>query len=69
MGPIPKLGRSPGEEHAKTFQYCLENPMYRESWWVTVHKVAESRMTEATKHTGTHTLTHLILITSLGHGY
>ena len=25
---------------------CLENPMDTEAWWATVHKVAESDMTE-----------------------
>ena len=27
---------------------CLENPMDRGVWWATVHRVAESDMTEAT---------------------
>ena len=30
---IPGLGRSPGGEHGKSFQYsCLENPMDRGAW-------------------------------------
>ena len=27
---------------------CLENPLDRGAWWTTVHRVAESDMTEAT---------------------
>ena len=38
MGSIPGLGRSPGEGHGNPLQYsCLENPMDRGAWWVTVH--------------------------------
>ena len=37
-GSIPRLGRSPGEEHGNLLQYsCLENPMDREGWQATVH--------------------------------
>ena len=37
-GSIPGLGRSPGEENGSPLQYsCLENPMDRGAWWVTVH--------------------------------
>ena len=43
VGSIPGSGRSPREGHGKPPQYsCLENPMDREAWWSTVHKVAES---------------------------
>ena len=43
VGSIPGSGRSPGGGHGKPAQYsCLENPMDREAWWSTVHKVAES---------------------------
>ena len=43
-GSIPGLGRSPGEENGKRLQdSCLENPMNRGAWWVTVQEVAESR--------------------------
>ena len=36
-------GRSPGGGHGEPLQYsCLENPMNREVWWVTVHRVAKS---------------------------
>ena len=41
VGLIPGSGRSPGEENANPFQYsCLENPMDRGAWQVTVHGVA-----------------------------
>ena len=42
-GSIPGLGRSPGGGHGNPFQYfCLENPMDKEAWWATVHRVAQS---------------------------
>ena len=44
MGSIPGLGRFPGGGHGNPFQYsCLGNPMNREAWQATVHKVAQSR--------------------------
>ena len=40
---IPGLGRSPGDGHGKPLQYSyLENPMDREAWWTTVHRVAKN---------------------------
>ena len=40
---IPGLGRSPGEENRNLLQYsCLENPMDREAWRVTVHGFVKS---------------------------
>ena len=46
---VPGSGRSPGEGHGNPLQYsCLENPMDRGAWRVTVHKVAESDTTEET---------------------
>ena len=37
-------GRSPGERNGNPLQYsCLENPMDRGAWWVTVPGVAKSR--------------------------
>ena len=42
-GSIPGLGRSPGEGHGNTLQYsCLENPVDREPWQATVHRVKKS---------------------------
>ena len=50
-GSVPGLGRSPGGEHGTPLQYfCLENPMDREAWWATVHRITESDMTEVTEH-------------------
>ena len=49
MGSIPGVGRSPGGGHGNPLQYSfLENPMDRGAWRATVHRVAESDMTEAT---------------------
>ena len=40
---IPASGRSPGEGNGYPLQYsCLENPMDRGTWQVTVHGVAKS---------------------------
>ena len=42
-GSVPGLERSPGGGHDNPLQYsCLENPMDREAWWVTVNRVAEN---------------------------
>ena len=42
-GSVPELGRSCGEGHGNPLQYsCLENSMERETWWVMVHRVANS---------------------------
>ena len=44
VGSIPGSGRSPGGGHGKPPQHsCLENPMDREAWWATVHRVAENQ--------------------------
>ena len=41
---IPGSGRYIGEGHGNPLQYsCLENPIDRGSWRVTVHGVAKSR--------------------------
>ena len=43
-GPVPRLGRSPGEGNGYPLQYCfLENSMDREAWRATVHVVTKSR--------------------------
>ena len=56
-GLIPESGRFPGGGHGNSLQYsCLENPMDRGDWWVTVHRVAESDTTEVTEHARTHTI-------------
>ena len=49
-GLIPGLGRCPGGGHGNSLQcYYLENPVDREAWWATVHRVAkESDTTEVT---------------------
>ena len=44
LGLIPGLVRSPGEGNGNPLQYsCLDNPMDRGAWWITVHGVAKSR--------------------------
>ena len=46
-GSIPGSGRSPGEGNGSPLQYsCLRNPMDGGAWWVTVHGIAESEVTE-----------------------
>ena len=43
-GSIPGSGRFPGKGHSNPLQYsCLENPMDRGAWWVTVLGVTQSR--------------------------
>jgi len=42
-GLIPGLGRSPGRGNGNSIQYsCWDYPMDRETWWATVHGVANS---------------------------
>ena len=49
-GSIPELGRSPEEGKGNPLQYsCLENPMGRGVWQVTVHSVARVGHDLATK--------------------
>ena len=44
MGPIPGLGRSPGEGNGNPLQYsCPENPMDGGACCATVHRVAKSQ--------------------------
>ena len=48
-GLTPGSRRYPGGGHGNPLQYsCLENPMDRRAWQATVHRVAESDMTEVT---------------------
>ena len=43
-GSVPGLGRSSGEGNGDPLQYsCLENPMDRGTWRVTVHRVTKSQ--------------------------
>ena len=44
VGSIPGLGKSPGRGNGNSLQYsCRENPIEREAWWATVHRVTESQ--------------------------
>ena len=44
VGLIPESERSPGEGNGNPLQYfCLENPINKGDWWVTVYEVAKSR--------------------------
>ena len=48
----PWVGRIPWRRQQQPLQYfCLENPMDRGAWPVTVHRVAESDTTEQLTHT------------------
>ena len=50
---IPGLKRSPGGGNDNPLQYsCLENPMDRGAWWVTVHGVTKNQ-TELSTHSCT----------------
>ena len=43
LGSVPRLRRSPEGGHDNPLQYsCLENPMDRGAWQVTVHGVTKS---------------------------
>ena len=43
VGLIPGLGRFPEGGHGNPLQYsCLENPMDRGAWQITVHRVTKS---------------------------
>ena len=55
LGLIDGSGGSPEEGNGNPLQYaCLENPMDRQDWRVTVHSIAKSQ-TEVTYH---HTVTY-----------
>ena len=58
-GSVPRLGRASGGGHDNALQYsCMENPMDRGTWGVTVHKDAKSQTqlkglrTQAPHHSG-----------------
>ena len=41
---IPGSERSPGEENGIPLQYfCLDNPLDRGAWWVTVHGISKNQ--------------------------
>ena len=62
-GLIPGWGRSLGGGHGNPLQYsCLENPMDRETWPATVHRVEKSRIGLKQLSKQTHKLNTLILI-------
>ena len=43
VGSIPDSERSPGGGNGNPLQYsCLENPMGREAWWATIHRVTKN---------------------------
>ena len=49
LGSVPALGRTPGRGPGNPLQYsCLENPVDRGAWRVTVHRITESNITKAT---------------------
>ena len=59
VGSIPGSERSPGGGNGNPLQYsCLENPMDREAWQATVHRVVKGRAdtTEATWNAHMHTI-------------
>ena len=44
LGSIAGSGRTPGGGNGNPLQCsCLENPIDRDAWWATVHRVTESR--------------------------
>ena len=44
LDSISGSGRSPGGGNGNPLQYsCLGNPMDRQAWWATVHRVAKSQ--------------------------
>jgi len=54
MGSILGSGRSSGGGHSNPLKYsCLENPMDREAWWATAHKIKRSwtRLKRLSMHT------------------
>ena len=61
-GLIPGLGRSLEEGNGNLLQYsCLENPMDRGAWWVTVQRVTKSQ-TQQSMHAQTRACHHLFTL-------
>ena len=55
-GSITGSGRSPGGARGNPLQYSyLENPMDREAWWATVHRVTKNQ-TQLIKLAFTHVI-------------
>ena len=55
---VQSLGRSPGEGNGNPLQYsCLENPMVRGAWWVTVYGVTKTwtQLSTTAARTNNHT--------------
>ena len=64
LSSIPGLGGSPGEGHGNPLQYsCQDNPMDREAWWATVHRVTRIRYDYAT-NTSQETTCSLIFLST-----
>ena len=50
LGSIPGSARSCGERNGNPLQYsCLENPMDRGDWWITVHGFTKSQTPDTTE--------------------
>ena len=61
VGLILGLGRFPGDGNGNPLQHsCLENPMDREAWRATVHRVRELDMNEVMKRLSVHANISLI---------
>ena len=44
VSSVAGLGRSPGGEHGSPFQCsCLKDPMDREAWCATVHRITKGQ--------------------------
>ena len=53
-GSIFGSGRPPEGGNGSPLQYsCVENPMDRVARWATIHKITESKTTEATEYPST----------------
>ena len=64
MDLIPGLRRSPGTGHGNPFQYsCLENPMDRGAWWITIHGVTKSQIRLKRLITHTHAREQVVKLT------
>ena len=64
LGPIPGLGRSPGEGRGSPLQYsCLENPMDRGAWWAIVHG-GQKRVGDTTQQLSNNTTYYLMVTIS-----